>query len=254
VQKVSAAHDVAEQACDAAERGVSDVTAGHDIQAPDAESAFALLKTAERAAGDDAAGARSAAQEAERRVSDRRTMEARIKDERDQISVLGALGNELRGDRFGEYIVLETLDLLAAHASAELLRISDGRYSLVPVEGDFQVVDHANADEQRSVKTLSGGETFLASLALALALSRHVGDLATEGLGAKLEAVFIDEGFGTLDPATLDEVIDALERLRADDLIVGVISHVPELAQRVRVGLEVQKQDGRSTIVASTGG
>ena len=95
-------------------------------------------------------------------------------------------------------------------------RISGGRYSLSPAGDEFKVVDHHNADERRSVKTLSGGETFLASLALALALSRHVGELASEGMGAKLESVFIDEGFGTLDPATLDEVIDALERLRAD--------------------------------------
>jgi len=113
---------------------------------------------------------------------------------------------------------------------------------------DFHVVDHHNADERRSVKTLSGGETFLASLALALALSRHVGDLAREGLGARLEAVFIDEGFGALDPETLEEVIDALERLRAEELLVGVISHVPVLAERIRSGLEVRTDQGHSTI------
>jgi exonuclease SbcC len=78
-----------------------------------------------------------------------------------------------------------------------------------------------------------------------------VGELATEGLGAKLEAVVIDEGFGTLDPETPEEVIDALERLRADDLVVGVISHVPTLAERVRAGLEVHKEQGRSRIVQS---
>jgi len=113
------------------------------------------------------------------------------------------------------------------------------------------VIDHANADERRSVKTLSSGETFLASLALALALSRHVGSLATEGLGTKLEAVLRDEGFGSLDPATLEDVIDALERLRADDLVVGVISHVPELAQRIQTGLEVRKEEGRSTVLVT---
>ncbi len=68
-------------------------------------------------------------------------------------------------------------------------------------------------------------------------------------MGAKLESVFIDEGFGTLDPVTLDEVIDALERLRAEDLIVGVISHVPELAQRIQSGLEVRQVDGHSQIL-----
>jgi exonuclease SbcC len=248
---VGAAAEAAAGARNTAEQQILALATARELQAPNAERALHQIRTAEREARDAATKAQSAAEEAERRASERVEMEERTQDEKEQIAVLSSLALELRGDRFGEYIVLETLAILAARASEELLRVSDGRYSLIPVDGDFQVVDHANADEQRSVKTLSGGETFLASLALALALSRHVGDLATEGLGAKLEAVFIDEGFGTLDPETLDEVIDALERLRADDLIVGVISHVPELAQRVRSGLEVRKEDGRSRILAS---
>ena len=87
-------------------------------------------------------------------------------------------------------------------------------------------------------------------LSPALALSKHVGELATEGLGAELEAVFIDEGFGALDPETLEEVIDALERLRAGDLLVGVISHVPALADRISDGLEVRKGEHRSEILS----
>ncbi len=252
-QALSTARESAVEARDATDQQIMAIAAEHEIDAANAERALALLRTSERTARDTATKAQSAAEQAERRTAERRAMEERIKEEREQITILGDLALELRSDRFGDYIILETLDLLAAHASEELLRISDERYSLVSVEGDFQVIDHANADEQRSVKTLSGGETFLASLALALALSRHVGDLATEGLGARLEAVFIDEGFGTLDPETLDDVVDALERLRADDLVVGVISHVPELAQRVRTGLEVQKEEGRSRIVTSVG-
>jgi exonuclease SbcC len=250
---LSAAGDKAAQARDAIHAEIMSIAAEREIDASDAERALALLRTSERAGRDAATKAQSVAEEAERRAGERCAMEERIKDEREQITILGDLALELRSDRFGDYIILETLDLLASHASDELLRISGERYSLVSVEGDFRVVDHANADEQRSVKTLSGGETFLASLALALALSRHVGDLATEGLGARLEAVFVDEGFGALDPETLEEVIDALERLRADDLVVGVISHVPELAQRIRTGLEVQKDEGRSKIVESVG-
>jgi exonuclease SbcC len=193
----------------------------------------------------------AAAEEAEKRLAARREMEQQIGEDRRRAALLDSLARDLQQNRFGEYIVQETLGVLAAQASEELLRISGGRYRLVAGEGDFEVVDQANADERRSVRTLSGGETFLASLALALALSRHIGELAGEGLGARLEAVFIDEGFGTLDPATLDEVIDALERLREDDLVVGVISHVPELAARIRVGLEVRTEDGRSRVLAS---
>jgi exonuclease SbcC len=179
----------------------------------------------------------------------RRRLETQVKDDRARADILNVLARELRADRFIEFLIQETLDLLATRASDELRRISDGRYSLASADGQFGVIDHLNADEQRSVKTLSGGETFLASLALALALSQHVTDLAGEGLGARLEAVFIDEGFGALDPETLEEVIDALERLRDAQLIVGVISHVPEVAARIGEGLEVRRDGSRSVIL-----
>jgi exonuclease SbcC len=228
---------------------VVSIAAGLGWDCASGADALAALQRADREAGQAVVRAAGAVERAVERVTQRRALEAQIADERRQVAVLGELAQDLRQDRFGEYIVQETLGVLAARASEELLRISDGRYSLVTDEGDFDVVDHANADERRSVKTLSGGETFLASLSLALSLSRHIGELASEGLGAKLEAVFIDEGFGTLDPATLDEVNDALERLREDDLIVGVISHVPELAQRIGIGLEVRKDEGRSQVI-----
>lgn len=217
---------------DAAAAAVLAQARGQEIDAPDAETALGLLRQGEQDAISRASAAHAAVGECERNLAAREKMESEVKDDRERISVLASLGLELKNDRFGDYIIDETLGLLSDRASTELNQISGGRYSLRPAKGEFQVVDHANADERRSVKTLSGGETFLASLALALALSRHVGELAAEGMGAKLESVFIDEDFGTLDPATLEEVIDALERLRAEDLVVGVISHVPELFWR----------------------
>lgn len=250
---VRGAHSEATKAREACDAQIMMINAQHEGKATNSERALSELRASERTSRDAATKAQGAEEEASRRLGEREDMEETVKGERAQIAVLVELVNELRADRFGDYIVTETLQILAARASEELLRISDGRYSLVSDDGNFEVIDHANADERRSVKTLSGGETFLASLALALALSRHVGDLASDGLGAKLEAVFVNEGFGTLDPDTLDDVIDALERLRAEDLLVGVISHVPELAQRIRSGLEVRKSEGRSTIVASVG-
>lgn len=220
----------------------------HGLGATEDGSAVSALRSAAATAAEERTTRRVEAAALARRLEERNRLEARIAEEKAEASVLKALGAELRGDRFVAFIVQETLDLLAVRASEELRRISSDRYSLVSHDGDFSVVDHANADEQRSVNTLSGGETFLASLALALALSQHVGDLATEGMGAKLEAVFIDEGFGALDPDTLEEVIDALERLREGDLMVGVITHVPALAQRIGVGLRVEKDEGRSTV------
>lgn len=221
------------------------------IEASDTEHALTLLKNGEQSAIKLATQALAAMEECERNIETRHQLEAEAKEDRERIAVLATLSQELQNNRFGEYIIEETLSLLSDHASGELKRISGGRYSLRPAKGEFEVVDHQNADERRSVKTLSGGETFLASLALALALSRHIGELASEGMGAKLESVFIDEGFGTLDPATLDEVIDALERLRAEELVVGVISHVPELALRIQSGLEVRQIDGRSRILVA---
>jgi DNA repair protein SbcC/Rad50 len=140
------------------------------------------------------------------------------------------------------------MNQLAAQASDQLLRISDGRYSLIADEGSFEVVDHHNADERRSVATLSGGETFLASLSLALALSAGLRELAGTAAG-RLEAIFIDEGFGALDPETLDVVVDALERLREGDRMVGVITHVPTLAERIPSGLSVEKNGNSSHIL-----
>jgi exonuclease SbcC len=234
---------------DAALTGVLEQAQGQRIEATDAEHALILLKEGEQSAIKLATQALATVRECERKIETRHQLEAEAKQDRERIAVLATLSQELQNNRFGEYIIEETLSLLSDHASGDLKRISGGRYSLRPAKGEFEVVDHQNADERRSVKTLSGGETFLASLALALALSRHIGELASEGMGAKLESVFIDEGFGTLDLVTLDEVIDALERLRAEDLIVGVISHVPELAQRIQSGLEVRQVDGHSRIL-----
>ncbi|HLV91058.1 MAG TPA: SbcC/MukB-like Walker B domain-containing protein, partial [Acidimicrobiia bacterium] len=124
-------------------------------------------------------------------------------------------------------------------ANALLRELSDGGYSLgFDDEERFVVVDHRNADEQRPAATLSGGETFLVSLALALALAEiH----AAHG-EARLDAVILDEGFGTLDEETLDTVASLLEDLAGSrGLMVGVITHVKELAERAPIRFEVSR-------------
>ena len=130
-----------------------------------------------------------------------------------------------------------------------LQRLSSGQYSLaVTTDADLLVVDHANADETRSVNSLSGGETFQASLALALALADRVGELAGDG-AEPLESIFLDEGFGSLDPETLDVVAGTIESLARDDRVVGVVTHVRELAERMPVRFRVRK--GRRTSVVT---
>ncbi|MSP22169.1 MAG: SMC family ATPase [Dehalococcoidia bacterium] len=165
-------------------------------------------------------------------------------------SISGALERELQADHFIAYVQHEALSVLAADASSRLLHLTGGRYRLVGESDEFYVIDHLNGDEKRSVRTLSGGETFLASVALALALSERLPELAGVGAALSLESLFIDEGFGSLDPASLDIAIEGLERLAGGHRLIGVISHVPEIAERLPDRIEVLKAPEGSTIAA----
>ena len=158
------------------------------------------------------------------------------------------LGLHLKSSGFEKWLLNRALRRLVVGATRMLRELSDGAYSLALDDGGgFAVVDHRNADETRSARTLSGGETFLASLALALALSEHVADLAAQG-AARLESLILDEGFGTLDAETLDVVASALEELGSRGRQVGIITHVGALAQRLPVRYDVRKEAGTSTV------
>ncbi|MEZ5231716.1 MAG: SbcC/MukB-like Walker B domain-containing protein [Acidimicrobiales bacterium] len=146
----------------------------------------------------------------------------------------------LRANRFGAWILDEAVQQLVEGATGLLQRLSGGAYSLVLDGKDFAVIDHNNADAIRSARTLSGGETFLASLALALALADQVVMLAGP-TAAPLESLFLDEGFGTLDPDTLDTVASAIEELGSAGRMVGIVTHVRDLAERLPVRYEVTK-------------
>lgn len=153
-----------------------------------------------------------------------------------------------KAGRFESWLVNAALRRLVDGATEILGQLSNGQYALTTDEsGNFLVIDRHNADEMRSAKTLSGGETFLASLSLALALADQLSDLAAEG-GAKLEAIFLDEGFGTLDAETLDTVAATVENLAAGGRMVGIVTHVRELAERVPLQLRVKKDHRTSTI------
>ncbi|MGC5329290.1 AAA family ATPase [Micromonospora sp. DT62] len=165
--------------------------------------------------------------------------------------VARALAGHLRANNFERWLLAEALDLLVDGASGILRELSGGQYDLVHDKGEFFVVDHHDAGLRRGVRTLSGGETFQASLALALALSEQLAGLSTTA--ASLESIVLDEGFGTLDAATLDTVAATLENLAArGDRMVGVVTHVPALAERIPVRFEVSK-DARSARVERTG-
>jgi exonuclease SbcC len=179
---------------------------------------------------------------------------ARVREKREQLDRLAeqvagkereaqvakALALHLRSDRFERWLLAEALDALVHGASRILRELSGGQYDLTHDKGEFFVVDHADAGLRRGVRTLSGGETFQASLALALALSEQLAGLSTAS--ASLESIMLDEGFGTLDTSTLDTVAATLENLAAQgDRVVGVVTHVVALAERVPVRFEVTK-------------
>jgi DNA repair protein SbcC/Rad50 len=162
---------------------------------------------------------------------------------------LSKLQTVLRGNAFVEYIAEEQLMQVCQAASQRLRFLSKQRYALeVDSGGGFVIRDDGNGGMKRPVSTLSGGETFLTSLALALALSAQI-QLRGQ---YPLQFFFLDEGFGTLDPDLLDTVITSLERLHNDQLSVGIISHVPELRARLPRKLIVvpaEQGGGGSTIL-----
>jgi exonuclease SbcC len=171
-----------------------------------------------------------------------------VKKETEEAKVAGALGQHLKSSGFERWLLEEAFDRLASGATAILHELSSGQYSFEYDERlNFEVIDHRSADEKRSARTLSGGETFLASLALALTLADETADLAAEG-SARIESLFLDEGFGTLDDETLEVVASALEELQSRGRMVGVVTHQPSLAARISVQYRVSKNPVTSTV------
>lgn len=187
-----------------------------------------------------------------------------LREEYDRVARLAGLTAGTSADnerkmRLESYVLAARLEQVAAAATARLSRMSGGRYTLVHSDArggrgrsglGLHVVD-AWTGRERDTATLSGGETFFASLALALGLADVVTD---EAGGVRLDTLFIDEGFGSLDDQALDEVLDVLDSLRERDRSVGIVSHVGDLRRRIPVQLEIVKErDGSQVRHRSTG-
>ncbi|OKI01938.1 exonuclease [Streptomyces sp. CB02923] len=255
----------AESAAVEAELADPEAAAAADLPPADPEQARAALEraarrlrttgtayaaAAERCAELDRLGARA--------HSDARHL-APLRTEYERIARLAALAagtsaeNERRM-RLESYVLAARLEQVAAAASARLHRMSSGRYTLVHSDEraggarrsglGLHVID-AWTGHERDTASLSGGETFFASLALALGLADVVTD---EAGGTRLDTLFIDEGFGSLDEQTLDEVLDVLDSLRERDRSVGIVSHVADLRQRIPAQLEVVKDRAGSSV------
>ncbi len=180
-----------------------------------------------------------------------------VQEERYQsIGLLSSLARGQNANRitFERYVLASFLEDILYIANERLLKMTSGRYQLIRKKdrskGNVQsglelLVFDQYTGQERHVKTLSGGESFKASLALALGLADVVQQYAG---GVSLETMFIDEGFGTLDPESLDHAIEALMDIQSSGRLVGLISHVPELKERIDVRLEViSSQSGSRT-------
>ncbi|MGF1708788.1 AAA family ATPase [Enterovibrio baiacu] len=164
----------------------------------------------------------------------------RLRADYDDIQYLHALIGSQKGDKFRKFAQGLTLDNLVYLANKQLERIH-GRYQLNRKQGEgleLSVLDTWQGDIERDTKTLSGGESFLVSLALALALS----DLVSHK--TSIDSLFLDEGFGTLDSETLDIALDALDSLNASGKMIGVISHIEAMKERIPTQLRVTKKTG----------
>ncbi len=153
---------------------------------------------------------------------------------------LNGLIGSAQGDKFRTFAQGLTLDQLVRLANQHLQRLDGGRY-LLARDGRglaLSVLDTWQADAQRDTRTLSGGESFLVSLALALGLS----DLVSHK--TRIDSFFLDEGFGSLDPDSLDVALDALDSLNAQGKLIGVISHVDAVKERIPVQIQVRRTRG----------
>ncbi|CCW30830.1 AAA family ATPase [Xenorhabdus nematophila] len=158
----------------------------------------------------------------------------------DDWSYLNNLIGSADGAKFRRFAQGLTLDHLVHLANIRLEKLHKRYYLQRKDDGslELQVVDTWQADAIRDTKTLSGGESFLVSLALALALSDLVSNKT------QIESLFLDEGFGTLDAETLDIALDALDHLNASGKTIGIISHVEALKERIPVQIKVEKKNG----------
>ncbi len=218
-----------------------------NLDAPALDSALATLNQQLAEAEKTCAELRARQAEDQRRQAANQAFAAQIAqayDEWQRWARLNALIGSATGDTFRKIAQAYNLDLLVHHANVQLRQLVR-RYRLKRGGSmlGLLVMDTEMGDELRSVHSLSGGETFLVSLALALGLA----SMASSTL--KIESLFIDEGFGSLDPESLQLAMDALDGLQAQGRKVAVISHVQEMHERIPVQIQVKRQgNGLSTL------
>ncbi|NII49610.1 AAA family ATPase [Frigoribacterium endophyticum] len=253
-----------------ADPSIAALTGEEEVDVPAAEGALGVAEV-DLAAATDAAG-RSAdrARRATEALAALRRAEAAGESVAEEARAVVRMADltsatgtvNVRGVTLGTYVLLRRFDDVVAAANARLRVMSSGRYVLEASEEREQgsrsrrtglalAIRDASTDTTRDPASFSGGETFYASLSLALGLADVV---QAEAGGLELGTLFVDEGFGSLDPETLDAVMTELGRLSDSGRVIGIVSHVDELKQRIADRIEVRRlPDGSSTLRSTVG-
>jgi DNA repair protein SbcC/Rad50 len=204
------------------------------------ESVFADARAA-------AGVARNEAATAEKQLARSKELNKEEKAVKARQALFRTLATDLTAQQFIAFLLEDRTRLLLELGSERLHTMTGNRYRLeLDDKNELEVVDELDADKRRSVDTLSGGETFLASLALAIALAEVV-----TRAGGRLQCFFLDEGFGTLDPESFDLAMDGIERIVSPDRLIGLVSHVPALRDRIEDQIMLEKGDDGMSRVAS---
>ncbi len=225
--------------------------AGASVAVEAARTAHDAAVTAQGLARDKADQLALLAPDLARHIDALRPLSAQADEARRLADLAAGQGANTLRMTLSSFVLAARLEEVAAAASQRLLRMTSGRYSLVHTDarrgagrsGLGLCAQDAWTGVDRDTSTLSGGETFLAALALALGLADVV---TAEAGGTRIEALFVDEGFGSLDEDTLEEVMTVLDGLREGGRMVGIVSHVPELRQRIPAQIRVHKGRGGS--------
>jgi exonuclease SbcC len=230
--------------------GLAEQVRGHfgGLEAPDSQDEAAHIHSVRVAGQKDletvqvrVQRCRFAIQSVDERIARNQRLREEIARHKADEALYRDLATWLNASNFQQYLMSSAFELLAHEGSGHLKELSNGRYTFAYDDQEFQVIDQWNGGDSRSVNTLSGGESFLASLSLALALAESIAELNPAGGAVALESLFLDEGFSTLDAESQSRVADALQVLQGGKRLIGIITHVQALADQMPARIEIER-------------
>ena len=179
------------------------------------------------------------------KLSEKQAVQERFDKLNIRLEGIKELDKMLKGDKFVQFISSIYLEQLCSKANERLRIISQNKFEIRNSEKNFEIIDYLNGAKSRSIKTLSGGQMFQASLCMALALV----DTIRLNSNSNQEFFFIDEGFGTQDNECLDLIFESLKLLRQENKTVGLISHNENLKEKISGSITIELQQNKGSII-----